>query len=597
MALAALAGTVGLAGAEVEPGMAMGIDYPNGDISRVALSNPDPGLCRRACDENGACRGWAFVKPGVLGVNAVCALKGSIGSAQADQNVISGLQGGSTYSMTGGARVENFMGIGADLPGGDLGIGGTLERSDPALCAQRCEANGQCQAWTFMRAGGPSQPAVCWLKGSIPAAVGNANTISARRQTPVAPPITGGSAVTGGSSVSGAIPPVGTGFGVWAYVIGVNAGKFGDPCQIQYVAFAIPGNRFDSDPNYRRVRARFTMKDASDDVTFFSVFMQDQPDGVVKLRPCSAATTLLQPRPGGPGVLPDPMFAVWAYVIGVNAGKFGDPCQIQYVAFAIPGNRFDSDPNYRRVRARFTMKDASDDVTFFSVFMQDQPDGVVKLRPCSAATTLLQPRPGGPGVLPGPVFAVWAYTIGTATFADPCAIQYVRSQIAGNRFDGNSRYIRVAAEISGSEASRLVTRFSAFMEDQPDGVAKLISCADFKKLASDFNSNQPRPPVGKPPQEVAAWMTGTFDSGFGVTQLTPGGGTYSISNGALAVTGIKGATMEGTWTQSSSGGQCADKTHRGRFRITFTADGFSGLWSYCDKEPNMGWIGTRRRGQ
>ena len=501
MALAALAGTVGLAGAEVEPGMAMGIDYPNGDISRVALSNPDPGLCRRACDENGACRGWAFVKPGVLGVNAVCALKGSIGSAQADQNVISGLQGGSTYSMTGGARVENFMGIGADLPGGDLGIGGTLERSDPALCAQRCEANGQCQAWTFMRAGGPSQPAVCWLKGSIPAAVGNANTISARRQTPVAPPITGGSAVTGGGSVSGAIPPVGTGFGVWAYVI------------------------------------------------------------------------------------------------GVNAGKFGDPCQIQYVAFAIPGNRFDSDPNYRRVRARFTMKDASDDVTFFSVFMQDQPDGVVKLRPCSAATTLLQPRPGGPGVLPGPVFAVWAYTIGTATFADPCAIQYVRSQIAGNRFDGNSRYIRVAAEISGSEASRLVTRFSAFMEDQPDGVAKLISCADFKKLASDFNSNQPRPPVGKPPQEVAAWMTGTFDSGFGVTQLTPGGGSYSISNGALAVTGIKGATMEGTWTQSSSGGQCADKTHRGRFRITFTADGFSGLWSYCDKEPNMGWIGTRRRGQ
>ena len=51
MALAALAGTVGLAGAEVEPGMAMGIDYPNGDISRIALSNPDPGLCRRACDE------------------------------------------------------------------------------------------------------------------------------------------------------------------------------------------------------------------------------------------------------------------------------------------------------------------------------------------------------------------------------------------------------------------------------------------------------------------------------------------------------------------------------------------------------------------
>jgi hypothetical protein len=380
--------------------------------------------------------------------------------------------------MTGGARVDNFMGLGMDLPGGDLGVGGTLERGDPALCAQRCEGNTQCQAWTFMRPGGPNQPAVCWLKGSVPAAVRNTNTISARRQ-------------------SASPPPGGSGFGVWAYVIGANAGNFNDPCQIQYVALAIAGNRYDGNPNYRRVRARSTMEDASNDVTFFSMFMQDQPDGVVKLRPCSPATVLLPPRDGGPGVLPDP------------------------------------------------------------------------------------------------VFGVWAYTIGVSTFSDPCAIQYVRSQIAGNRFDSNPRYKRVAAEISGSEASRLVTRFSAFMEDQPDGVVKLISCAEFKKLSAD--DKQPKPPIVKPQGDIAAWMTGTFDGQFGVTQLTPGGGSYSIQNGKLAVTGIKGATMEGTWTQSVSGGQCQDKTYRGRFRITFTATGFSGLWSYCDQEPNMAWNGTRRR--
>lgn len=491
LALVTMVVMVAPVAAEVEAGMEMGIDHPGNDLTVFALSAPDPGLCRQACDQNEQCETWTFVKPGVLQADAVCALKSPIAPAQADQNVISGIKGQTSYATGGGARVENVMGIGMDLPGGDLGVGETLESSDPALCAQRCEAHDECQSWTFGRPAGPNQPAVCWLKHTVPNPVVNARTISARRATPLPSSI---------PAVSGAVPPAGTGFGVWAYVIGVNAGNFADPCQIQYVAVAIPGNRYDADPDYRRVRARFTMEDASNDVTFFSTFMQDQPDGVVKFRPCSTATALLPARPGGPGVSADP------------------------------------------------------------------------------------------------VFAVWAYTIGAATFADPCAIQYVRSQIAGNRFDGNSRYMRVAAEISGTEASRLVTRFSAFMEDQPDGVIKLISCADFKEVAADLiNNQQQQPPIGNPPEDIAAWMTGVFDTDFGVTTLSPGGGSYTNNNGSLATTSINGATMEGTWTQTNSGGQCEDMTHRGRFRVTFTADGFSGLWSYCDKEPNYGWTGTRRR--
>ena len=495
LALASLVVMVGPATAEVEPGMQMGIDHPGNDLSVFALATPDPGLCRQTCDQNEQCATWTFVKPGVMQANAVCALKFMIATEQGNQNVISGIKGQTGYATGGGARIENVMGLGMDLPGGDLGVGGTLERGDPALCAQRCEANGQCQSWTFARPGGPNQPAVCWLKGSVPNPVLNASTISARRSTPLPVRPTTVPAVSGGT------PPAGSGFGVWAYVI------------------------------------------------------------------------------------------------GANAGNFGDPCQIQYVAVAIPGNRYDANPNYRRVRARFSMEDASNDITFFSVFMQDQPDGVVKFRSCSPATTLLPPRPGGPGELPGPVFGVWAYTIGTATFADPCAIQYVRSQIAGNRFDGNSRYVLVRTELSGSEASQVVTMFSAFMQDLPDGVVKMVPCDGGRNAGKNGNGTGVN--GATPSQEVAAWMTGTFDSTFGLMQFSPGGGTYTNPEGSsLQVTGINGAVVEGIWQQPvASGSACTDGVSRGRFRFTFNSSGFSGLWSYCDKEPSYSWSGTRRSAQ
>jgi hypothetical protein len=107
---------------------------------------------------------------------------------------------------------------------------------------------------------------------------------------------------------------------------------------------------------------------------------------------------------------------------------------------------------------------------------------------------------------------------------------------------------------------------------------------------------EPLPPVTNVPPQIAAWMTGTFDTDSGVMQLTPGGGNYTQYDGALTVTTISGATMEGTWRQTNSGGQCPDGSYRGRFAFTFNEAGFSGLWSYCDAEPSKGgWSGTRRR--
>lgn len=108
-----------------------------------------------------------------------------------------------------------------------------------------------------------------------------------------------------------------------------------------------------------------------------------------------------------------------------------------------------------------------------------------------------------------------------------------------------------------------------------------------------------RAPVPLPAQPAAspysAWMTGTFSSSFGTMRLSPGGGSYDQNGGTLAVTKISGATMEGTWRQTGSGGQCPDGSNRGRFSFTFTATGFTGSWSYCDAPPDKGgWNGTRQ---
>lgn len=100
-----------------------------------------------------------------------------------------------------------------------------------------------------------------------------------------------------------------------------------------------------------------------------------------------------------------------------------------------------------------------------------------------------------------------------------------------------------------------------------------------------------------PEGSAAAWMTGTFDTGGGVMQLSPAGGTYEYQGGRMYRITVNGAVMEGRWEQNLSAGRCDDGRYWGRFRLTFTVDGFSGLFGYCGEEPHLtgGFQGRRRR--
>ncbi len=111
---------------------------------------------------------------------------------------------------------------------------------------------------------------------------------------------------------------------------------------------------------------------------------------------------------------------------------------------------------------------------------------------------------------------------------------------------------------------------------------------------------QAAPPPVKPPVRPAAqggprqWMTGTFDTSEGLVTLTPAGGSYAQDGGTIRVSAIRGAVMIGYWEEQHSDRQCRNGRYYGRIRWTFTADGFTGTWGYCDEEPTRAWSGKRR---
>jgi hypothetical protein len=97
------------------------------------------------------------------------------------------------------------------------------------------------------------------------------------------------------------------------------------------------------------------------------------------------------------------------------------------------------------------------------------------------------------------------------------------------------------------------------------------------------------------PKISDAWMTGSFQTSFGVLTLEADGGAYDYSDGRVTVDHVDGSVMTGIWRQARSGRQCADGGYWGRFHFEFTSAGFAGTYTYCDEEAVAGeWSGTRR---
>jgi outer membrane protein OmpA-like peptidoglycan-associated protein len=70
------------------------VDLPGGDLKPepILLQQADPALCRQACEAEGQCKAYTYVKPGVQGPAAACWLKSSVPPPVTNACCISGVK-------------------------------------------------------------------------------------------------------------------------------------------------------------------------------------------------------------------------------------------------------------------------------------------------------------------------------------------------------------------------------------------------------------------------------------------------------------------------------------------------------------------------
>lgn len=132
--------------AQPNPNFEYGIDRRGGDYRSFDLSFDAPALCAGQCAQEGQCRAWTYVRPGVQGPTARCWLKNVVPGPSRDGNTISGLRVALQpvpVPVAPTAAAAHFVGCFKDTSVFDLN--GHLERSaqnTPQRCATVCRARG-----------------------------------------------------------------------------------------------------------------------------------------------------------------------------------------------------------------------------------------------------------------------------------------------------------------------------------------------------------------------------------------------------------------------------------------------------------------------
>ncbi|MCZ7659398.1 MAG: PAN domain-containing protein [Xanthobacteraceae bacterium] len=139
-----------------------GYDRLGSDYASFQVRSADPAVCAARCDREPRCRAWSFVYPRPDAPIAMCWLKNRVPPRVESSCCASGIKGAGVIEPKVGA-VEFSI----DRYGGDYR---NLEVTpDPAgrTCAQACEADSRCRAWTYVRPGYIGAAARCYLKDRI----------------------------------------------------------------------------------------------------------------------------------------------------------------------------------------------------------------------------------------------------------------------------------------------------------------------------------------------------------------------------------------------------------------------------------------------
>jgi hypothetical protein len=154
----------------VEPGTNRGgSDYRNFEVGNADLRDQPELNCQAACQKEGQCKAWTYVKAGVQGPNGRCWLKTAVPAAQANNCCVSGVMTGVEPGINrGGSDYRNFE-IASATPQPEM------------ACRAACQKEGQCKAWTLVKPGVQGPNGRCWLKTAVPvASVNNCCTSGSR---------------------------------------------------------------------------------------------------------------------------------------------------------------------------------------------------------------------------------------------------------------------------------------------------------------------------------------------------------------------------------------------------------------------------------
>ncbi len=139
----------------------IGYDRPGGDYASASVVSGDPAVCAARCERDKNCRSWSFSYP-ASGAPAMCWLKREVVPPVAASCCVSGVRGAGVIEPQAGA-IEYSI----DRIGGDYRSFETPADPSGKACADACQADNECRAWTYRRPGYGTADARCYLKDAI----------------------------------------------------------------------------------------------------------------------------------------------------------------------------------------------------------------------------------------------------------------------------------------------------------------------------------------------------------------------------------------------------------------------------------------------
>jgi len=152
-----------VAGANVTSAVAQsGYDRPGGDYSSATVLSGDPAVCAARCERESRCRSWSFTYPTASGAPAMCWLKREVVPRVQATCCVSGVRGAGVIEP----KVGQFE-YSIDRYGGDYRSFETSPDPQGKVCADACQSEQRCRAWTYRRPGYGTPGAHCYLKDTI----------------------------------------------------------------------------------------------------------------------------------------------------------------------------------------------------------------------------------------------------------------------------------------------------------------------------------------------------------------------------------------------------------------------------------------------